>query len=82
MAIFMQNIRKEDLLKKPGVSETLDWAEALLKLHRDALNKETVEQTLGCILKYREDIQKFKSDIWLNAEKRTRLLNSSSNQDV
>ena len=61
IAIFMQNIRKEDLMKRPGVSETLDWAEALLKLHRGVLDEETVEQTLGCILKYREDIQNFKS---------------------
>jgi MoxR-like ATPase len=78
IAIFMQNIRKEDLLKKPGVSETLDWAEALLKLHRNVLDEETVEQTLGCILKYREDIQKFKSNIWPNPEKRTHLLTSYS----
>ena len=76
IAIFMQNIRKEDLLKKPGVSETLDWAEALLKLHRRALDEETVEQTLGCILKYHEDIQNFKSNLWPNPEKRTQLLTS------
>jgi hypothetical protein len=74
----MQNIRKEDLLKRPGVSETLDWAEALLKLHRSVLDEETVEQTLGCILKYREDIQNFKSNIWPNPEKRTHLLTSYS----
>ena len=79
IATFMQNIRKEDLLKKPGVSETLDWAEALLKLHRNILDEETVEQTLGCILKYREDIQKFRSNIWPNPEKRTHLLTSYSN---
>jgi hypothetical protein len=79
IAIFMQNIRKEDLLKKPGVSETLDWAEALLKLHHNVLDEETVEQTLGCILKYREDIQKFRSNIWLDPEKRTHLLTSYSN---
>ncbi len=76
IAIFMQNIRKEDLMKRPGVSETLDWAEALLKLHRSVLDEETVEQTLGCILKYREDIQNFKSNIWPNPEKRTHLLTS------
>jgi hypothetical protein len=76
IAIFMQNLRKEDLLKRPGVSETLDWAEALLKLHRRVLDEETVEQTLGCILKYREDIQNFKSNIWPNPEKRTQLLTS------
>ena len=74
IAIFMQNIRKEDLMKRPGVSETLDWAEALLKLHRGVLDEETVEKTLGCILKYREDIQNFKSNIWPNPEKRTQLL--------
>jgi MoxR-like ATPase len=78
IAIFMQNIRKEDMLKRPGVSETLDWAEALLKLHRRVLDEETVEQTLGCILKYREDIQNFKSNIWPNSEKRTQLLTSYS----
>ena len=74
----MQNIRKEDLMKRPGVSETLDWAEALLKLHRGVLDEETVEQTLGCILKYREDIQNFKSNIWPNPEKRTQLLTAYS----
>ena len=79
IAIFMQNIRKEDLLKKPGVSETLDWAEALVTLHRNVLDEETVEQTLGCILKYREDIQKFQSNIWPNPEKRTQMLTSHSN---
>ena len=79
IAIFMQNIRKEDLLKKPGVSETLDWAEALLKLHRNVLDEETVDRTLGCILKYREDIQNFRSNIWPNPQKRKHLLTSYSN---
>ncbi|MGD1975488.1 MAG: MoxR family ATPase [Desulfobacterales bacterium] len=64
VAIFMQNIRQEDLLKKPGISESLDWAEALLQLNRDVLGEETVEKTLGCILKYHEDIQKnLKNDV-------------------
>jgi MoxR-like ATPase len=79
VAFFMQNIRREDLLKKPGISESLDWAEALLKLNRKVLNKDTVEKTLGCILKYREDIQKFKSGIWSNPDKRTRFLSEYSN---
>jgi len=74
IANFMQNIRKQDLLKKPGVSETLDWAEALLKLDKDVLDDDTVEQTLGCILKYREDIQKFKTTIWADSTKRELLL--------
>jgi MoxR-like ATPase len=79
VAIFMQNIRRTDLLKKPGVSETLDWAEALLQLNRRVLDEKTVEDTLGCILKYREDILKFQSSIWADPEKRTRLLSSYAN---
>jgi MoxR-like ATPase len=79
VAIFMQNIRQENLLKKPGISETLDWAEALLQLHRSVLDEDTVEQTLGCILKYREDIVKFQSSIWSDPAKRTQLLSDHSN---
>ncbi len=79
VAIFMQNIRQENLLKKPGISETLDWAEALLKLHRSVLDEDTVEQTLGCILKYREDITQFRASIWADPAKRTQLLTSHAN---
>jgi len=74
IAAFMQTIRREDLMKKPGISETLDWAEALLKLNRGVLDEQSVEQTLGCILKYREDIQKFRSNIWTDPNKRSQLL--------
>jgi MoxR-like ATPase len=74
IAGFMQTIRQEDLMKKPGISETLDWAEALLKLNQGVLNEAIVEQTLGCILKYREDIQKFRSTIWADPDKRSQLL--------
>ena len=74
VAGFMQTIRREDLMKKPGISETLDWAEALLKLNQGVLDPQIVEQTLGCILKYREDIQKFRSSIWTDPDKRSQLL--------
>ena len=57
---IMQRIREMDFLKKPGIAETLDWAEALMKLHKEAIDKETLEETLGCIFKYREDIDKFR----------------------
>ncbi len=53
LARFMTRLRREDLTKKPGISETLDWAQALIHLHRSALDESTVEETLGCILKYR-----------------------------
>jgi len=74
IAGFMQTIRREDLMKKPGISETLDCAEALIKLNQGVLDQQIVEQTLGCILKYREDIQKFKSSIWTDPDKRSQLL--------
>lgn len=77
IAHFMQGLRQEELLKKPGISETLDWAEALIKLNIDLLNAEIVEQTLGCILKYREDIQQFKSNIWSDPQKQAILLDSA-----
>jgi MoxR-like ATPase len=53
---FLQALRRKKLAKAPGVAETIDWAQALLHLHRDHLDKETVEQTLGCLLKDRHDV--------------------------
>jgi MoxR-like ATPase len=54
---FMQALRRRRLSKAPGVAETIDWAQALLRLHRDHLDLETVEQTLGCILKDHHDLR-------------------------
>ena len=54
---FMQKVRTKNLLKKPGVSETLDWAASLLLLHRDWLDREAVEATLGCIFKDIHDVR-------------------------
>jgi MoxR-like ATPase len=53
---FLQALRGRKLLKAPGAAETIDWAQALVRLHRDALDPETVEQTLGCLLKDRHDL--------------------------
>ena len=61
---FMQRIRTIDFLKRPGISETLDWGKALMAMHRDHLDEKTVMDTIGCILKYQEDIKKFKNEIW------------------
>lgn len=63
VALFMQRLRKEDFVKRPGVAESLDWASALLALERDSLDERTVEVTLGCILKYREDMLHF-HELW------------------
>jgi len=63
VALFMKRVREEDLVKRPGVAETLDWAAALLALERTTLDEKTVMETLGCILKYREDMLYFQ-DLW------------------
>lgn len=55
---FMEWIREQDLYKRPGIAETIDWAEALFALGVDDLDPETVDTTLGCILKYKSDLEK------------------------
>jgi MoxR-like ATPase len=67
---FMQKIRTVDFLKKPGISETLDWTQALMTMHRKHLDEEVVVETLGCILKYQEDIKTFKEEVWSDHEQR------------
>ncbi|HEX2450720.1 MAG TPA: MoxR family ATPase [Gemmatimonadales bacterium] len=53
---FVQRLRDADLTKVPGVAETLDWAAALTALGTRRLSAEDVEQTLGALLKYQEDL--------------------------
>ena len=53
---FVQRLRGEDLYKKPGVAETLDWARALIELDAVSLTGENINDTLGTVLKYQEDI--------------------------
>ncbi|UDF31698.1 UNVERIFIED_ORG: MoxR family ATPase [Roseateles sp. XES5] len=53
---YVQQLRKRDLFKNPGVAETIDWATALTELDRVALDPETVSDTLGTLLKYQDDI--------------------------
>ena len=55
---FVQRLRGEDLFKKPGIAETIDWAKCLLALDAVALSPEVIADTLGAILKYQDDIQK------------------------
>ena len=55
IARFMEHLRTLPFQKVPGVAESLDWALALIRLHRDAIDERTLEQTTGCILKVRED---------------------------
>jgi hypothetical protein len=52
-----------DLLKPPGVAETLDWAEALQALGRDGLDLESAAATLGAVVKYREDADRVRASL-------------------
>ncbi len=55
---FVQALREEDLFKKPGVAETLDWASALHELDAVALDPALVSDTLGVLLKYQDDVER------------------------
>ncbi len=55
---FVQKLRGEDLFKRPGVAETIDWAKCLLALDVIDLSPEVIADTLGAILKYQDDIQR------------------------
>ena len=57
---FVQKLRGMDLFKLPGVAETIDWSKALVALDRLALDPQTVNDTLGALLKYQDDIARIK----------------------
>ncbi len=56
---FVQRLRTEDLFKRPGVAETIDWAKCLVALDVLALDPQAVTDTLGALLKYQDDIARF-----------------------
>ena len=68
---LMQEIRRMDFFKRPGIAETLDWVHSLILLHRDHLDAETIEETLGCLFKVQEDQEKVESEklaaVWAGA---------------
>jgi MoxR-like ATPase len=57
---FVQELRKRDLFKLPGIAETIDWTEALLQLDRISLDPQAINDTLGVLLKYQDDIVKIR----------------------
>jgi MoxR-like ATPase len=57
VCLFMQRVRERDFFKKPGIAETLDWMQALMALGKEDLSAEAVQETLGCIFKYYEDLK-------------------------
>ena len=61
---FVESMRQQDFYKRPGVAETLDWCRALLYLGRARLDIPTITETLGCVLKYKEDMDKADADLF------------------
>ena len=59
---FIQELREKDLYKLPGVAETLDWTTALVALDQQALDPIIVDETLGAVLKYQDDVDKIKGE--------------------
>ena len=62
VARFVAELRRAELYKLPGIAETLDWAAALVALDRKSLDPETVRDTLGILLKYRDDVEAVKGE--------------------
>ena len=60
---FIQAVRRQRLVKTPGVAETLDWAHALVTLHADAVTDEVATETLGCFLKDEADVRHLRTEI-------------------
>jgi len=59
---FVQELRQAELYKVPGIAETLEWTAAIVALDRDALDESVVEETLGVILKYQDDVEKVRGE--------------------
>jgi MoxR-like ATPase len=54
---FMQQVRKKEFYKRPGIAETLDWVMALMALGKEELDAHALRETVGCIFKYYEDLK-------------------------
>jgi MoxR-like ATPase len=63
VATAVRRLRELELLKPPGVAESLDWAQALVALDRDELDAETAARTLGAVLKYTEDMDRVRAKL-------------------
>jgi len=61
LAFFMRRVRGDNLYKSPGIAETIDWAEALLALGARELDAATIDATLGCIVKFKADVDRIRA---------------------
>ena len=59
---FIQKLRAKDLFKVPGVAESIDWTQAMLSLDRVTLSPDAVDDTLGVVLKYQDDVEKVRGE--------------------
>ncbi|MBX2803463.1 MAG: MoxR family ATPase [Myxococcales bacterium] len=59
---YVHGLREQNLFKSPGVAESIEWTQAMLSLDQVALDPDTVDQTLGVLLKYQDDIKKVRGD--------------------
>ncbi len=69
---FVQELRQSELYKLPGVAETLEWTAALVALDRDELDESVIEETLGVVLKYQDDVEKTRGEAVTNMLNRVR----------
>ena len=69
---FVQELRHAELYKVPGIAETLEWTAALVALDRDTLDENVIEETLGVVLKYQDDVEKVKGEAVANMLNRVR----------
>ena len=69
LVTFIQALREMDLKKVPAISETIDWAKALILLHTESLDTELVKQTLNVILKFQEDIESVTGEVQMLTNK-------------
>jgi MoxR-like ATPase len=74
VVMFVQELRRMDLYKLPGVAETLDWVTALVRLDQTALVQDVVEDTLGAILKYQDDIAQVRGKVVVDLMKKAAAL--------
>jgi MoxR-like ATPase len=75
---FMQQVRQMNFYKRPGVAETLDWAAALMALNRQELDEKTLQETMGCVFKYREDLHHLEEELGAKRLDLSRLLKQTT----
>jgi MoxR-like ATPase len=63
---LVQNLRRHELYKVPGVSETIDWVTALVALDRQAVDPDAINETLGIVLKTKEDLESVRGETLTN----------------